>query len=80
MIQRTMASKEDLAQLSGRMENMESVMKDVREELNATRMDVNYIRSTMNALISNGTVQDAAIVNLAERVEILEDHPAFAPA
>ncbi|MFY9463210.1 MAG: hypothetical protein WAP52_03430 [Candidatus Sungiibacteriota bacterium] len=80
MIQRTMASKEDLAQLSDRMENVESVMKDMREEMNATRKDVSYIRSTMNALSSNDTTQDAVIINLAKRVEILEDHPALVPA
>lgn len=87
MIQRTMASKEDLAQLSqkmgtmeGRMDTIASVVKDIQEELNETRKDVIYIRSTMNALLSNDATQDATIVNLAERVEILEEHPALVPA
>lgn len=84
MIQRTMASKEDLANLSGkmesRMENMESVMKDMQEEMSVTREDVRYIRNTMTALVSNDAAQDAAVVNLAERVEILEDRATLAPA
>ena len=80
MIQRTMASKEYLAvvkqDIAGMKEDV-AVLKDtmgiMREEMNATRVDVNYIRSTMNALISNDATQDAPIINLAERVEIIED-------
>ena len=80
MIQCTMASKEDLAGVKIDLAEVKSVMGVMREELNATRIDVNYIRSTMNALVSNDATQDATIVNLAERMEILEDHPALAPA
>jgi len=68
-----MASKEDL-------QGVKEVMTLMQEEKNATRKDVSYIRSTMNALVSNDTTQDAAIVHLAERVEILEDKTLLAPA
>lgn len=87
MIQRTMASKEDLAmvkndvtEIKEDVAGLKSVMRDMQEELNETRKDVSYIRSTMNALVSNDATQDAAIVNLAERVEILEDNMTLAPA
>ena len=73
------ATKKDLELLKDDLQGVKEVMTLMQEEINETRKDVIYIRSTMNALISNDTTQDATIINLAERVEILEE-AALVPA
>ena len=73
------ATKKDLELFKDGLQGVKEVMTLMQEEINETRKDVIYIRSTMNALISNDTTQDAAIINLAERVEILEE-AALVPA
>jgi ABC-type transporter Mla subunit MlaD len=54
------------------LDNMDGVLKDVVEELNATHQDVRYLRRSVDMLIRNDVAQDAAINTLMARVTRLE--------
>ncbi len=84
VIQRTMASKEDLKQFVTKDDLKQLVTKgelrDLREEIlegfGSLREDVHYIRTTMNMLVQNDTAQDAEIGRLDIRVSKLEQKKA----
>lgn len=69
LIQRTMASKEDITEL--RTET-KGILKDMAEELNATHADVAYMRRTLDPLVRNDIAQDEAIEDLASQVRQLK--------
>ena len=73
MIQKTMASKEDLKSLATKED-----LKDVWEEVNATHADVRHIRSTVDTLIHSDVAQEAAIEDLTSRVHRLEEKASLA--
>lgn len=89
VIQRTMASKEDLTQVNKKLEKLEklelgvedltSKLHDVVDEMGSMRQDIRYIKDTMNILVRNDTAQDTAIEDLDTRVETLE-RKAMMPA
>jgi predicted DNA-binding ArsR family transcriptional regulator len=66
------ASKEDIKELRAEMGNLKSTMSDMAEELNATHGDVRYLRRSMDMLVRNDAVQDAALKTLTARVTRLE--------
>ena len=96
MIQRTMASKEDLkafatkvdldemrgdiSEMRGDINGIKGGMNEMREEIGNLQKDVSYIRTTMNALVSNDLAQDGAIEELRDRTSRLEFKAGFAPA
>jgi hypothetical protein len=55
-----------------RLDKIESVLKHVFQELNATHEDVRYIRTTVNILVRNDAAQDAAIRTFSVRITRLE--------
>lgn len=68
LIQRTMASKQDL----------QALRQEMLEELNATHADVRYIRSTVEKLVRSDIAQDATIQDLTARVHRLEQKAGLA--
>ena len=81
VIQRTMASKEDLKQLATKKElgevreelgQVRTGLREVVGEMGNMREDIHYIRTTMTMLVQNDTAQDAEIGKLDIRVGKLE--------
>jgi hypothetical protein len=61
----TMATKAELREMKG-------IMQDMVEELNATHEDVRYLRRSVDMLVRNDAAQDAAIKTLTASVTLLE--------
>ena len=55
-----------------KFDRIESVLKDIAEEVAATHADVRYTRNTVSMLVRSETEQDAAIKDLKVRVHRLE--------
>lgn len=71
MIQRTMASKEDVTRI-------ESLQRNMLEELNATHEDVRYVRNTVSTLVHSDAAHEAAIAELKSRVSRVEQKVGLA--
>lgn len=61
-----------------RIDKVESLQKDMLEELTATHEDVRYVRSTTDALVRSDIAQDATIHDLTARVHRLEQKAGLA--
>lgn len=72
LMQRTMASKEDVATMHQRINKVEHLQKDILEELTATHEDVRYIRNTVSMLVQSDAAHEAAIAELKTRVHRVE--------
>ena len=72
LIQRTMASKEDITSVKEDIKRVEQIQKDTLEELIATHTDVSYLKTTVDKLTQSDIAQDAAIQDLGVRVHRLE--------
>lgn len=80
MIQRTMASKEDLDRFATKkdVEEVRSLQHDMLEELNATHADVRHIRNTVSMLVHSDAAHEAAIAELKSRVSHVEQKVGLA--
>lgn len=82
LIQRTMASKDDLHAFRGEISEEMNVLRgqvlEVLEEMNATHADVRYIRSTVDKLVRSDIAQNTAIEDLASRTHRLEQKAGLA--
>jgi predicted nucleic acid-binding Zn-ribbon protein len=65
MMETIAETKESVTELTG-------LMKDMLEELTATREDVRYIRTTVTTLARSDAAHEAAIESLRKRLERVE--------
>ena len=72
MIQRTMASKEDVHAVKQDINEVKQIQKDMLEELNATHADVRYLKSSVDLLTRNEAERDSLVQDLTARVHRLE--------
>ena len=72
------ASKDGLGKLEKRVDTLESLQKDMLEELQATHEDVRHIRTTVTMLVHSDTAHEAAITGLKDSVYRLEQKAGFA--
>lgn len=68
-----MATKEDINELRMDFNELRVDFKMLSEELNATHVDVQYIKRIVDMLIQSDTAQDTAIDDLATRVHHVEE-------
>ena len=74
-----MVTKDELHDyVDRRIDEVKQIQEDILEELNATHVDVSYIRNTLSPLVRNDVAQDESIEDLDARVGNLEQKAKFA--
>ncbi len=63
-----------------RMDKVESLQRDMLEELQATHEDVRHIHTTVTMLVHSEAAYEAALTGLKDRVYRLEQKAGFAKA
>ena len=72
------ASRDGLGRLEKRVDVLESIQKDMLEELQTTHEDVRHIRTTVTMLTHSDAAHEAAVTGLKDRVYRLEQKAGFA--